>query len=228
MDVTAASRPDLANTSRSGASPPAEGSGGLVSGDFQLFLKMLTAQIRNQDPLNPIEGSDYAVQLATFSGVEQQVRTNSLLSALSTQLGMTSLGQYATWVGMEARSAAPAVFDGAPLTLFAESAEGAARAYLVTYDSRDREVMRQEVPTGDAPIQWSGASLNGGQVLAGTYGFRLESHDANGARIAESPVETFTRLTEVRQTPVGPLLVTESGATVSPSDISALRPPATP
>jgi flagellar hook assembly protein FlgD len=50
-----------------------------VSADFETFLKMLTAQIQNQDPMNPIDSSDYATQLATFSSVEQQVLANSYL-----------------------------------------------------------------------------------------------------------------------------------------------------
>ncbi len=63
---------------------------------------MLTVQMKNQDPLNPIQSSDFAVQLATFSGVEQQVRTNELLSRLAegfASSGMTGLSG--------ARSAAP-------------------------------------------------------------------------------------------------------------------------
>ncbi len=41
-----------------------------ISADFETFLKMLTVQMQNQDPLNPVDSSDYATQLATFSGVE--------------------------------------------------------------------------------------------------------------------------------------------------------------
>jgi len=41
----------------------------LVSSDFDTFLKMMTTQVQNQDPLNPVDSSDYAVQLATFSSV---------------------------------------------------------------------------------------------------------------------------------------------------------------
>ena len=48
----------------------------VLSSDFETFLKMLTVQLENQDPLNPVDSADYAVQLATFSGVEQQVQTN--------------------------------------------------------------------------------------------------------------------------------------------------------
>lgn len=49
---------------------------------FEVFLKMLTTQIKNQDPLNPMENTEFAVQLATFTGVEQQVQTNLLLTQL--------------------------------------------------------------------------------------------------------------------------------------------------
>ena len=50
-----------------------------VSADFDTFLKMMTTQMKNQDPTKPIDSADYAVQLATFSGVEQQTKTNQLL-----------------------------------------------------------------------------------------------------------------------------------------------------
>ena len=39
------------------------------SSDYETFLKMLTVQMQNQDPLNPVESSDFAAQLATFSSV---------------------------------------------------------------------------------------------------------------------------------------------------------------
>lgn len=55
---------------------------GLTEGDFTTFLTMLATQIKNQDPLNPMDGADFAVQLATFSGVEQQVQTNMLLQKI--------------------------------------------------------------------------------------------------------------------------------------------------
>ena len=44
-----------------------------ISSDFETFLKMLTAQIKNQDPLKPMDSSEFATQLATFPSLEQQV-----------------------------------------------------------------------------------------------------------------------------------------------------------
>ncbi len=80
---------------------PAATSKKAISSDFETFLKMLTVQMQNQDPLNPVDSSDYAVQLATFSSVEQQVLTNDILRSLSDQIGGGSIQQLAGWIGME-------------------------------------------------------------------------------------------------------------------------------
>ena len=64
---------------------------------------MLTAQLENQDPLNPLESQDFAVQLATFSNVEQQTKTNSLLEDVKSGLQASGLGDMSGWLGREAR-----------------------------------------------------------------------------------------------------------------------------
>ena len=70
-----------------------------ISSDFETFLKMLTAQIKNQDPLKPMDPSEFATQLATFSSLEQQVLTNDRLEQISTILGSQGLTQHAHWIG---------------------------------------------------------------------------------------------------------------------------------
>ena len=50
--------------------------------DFILFLKLMTAQAKNQDPLNPTDTTDYATQLATFTQVEQQIKANTLFEKM--------------------------------------------------------------------------------------------------------------------------------------------------
>ena len=77
-----------------------------ASSDFETFLKMLTTQIKNQDPLNPMEGTEFAVQLATFSGVEQQVQTNTLLQQMLSN-GTNGLGELSGWIGRDVRTTAP-------------------------------------------------------------------------------------------------------------------------
>lgn len=50
--------------------------------DYDAFLKLLIAQMQNQDPMNPADSSDYIAQLATFSQVEQSIQSNDRLSDL--------------------------------------------------------------------------------------------------------------------------------------------------
>ena len=112
----------------------------VLSSDFETFLQMLTTQARYQDPLEPIDSSEYSAQLAQFSMVEQQVLSNDLLSALSSQLGAGNMAQLAGWIGMEARSDAPAAFTGAPITIAPTPTANADRVQLVVYNADGAEV----------------------------------------------------------------------------------------
>ncbi len=205
-------------TTQSGASSQ----GALLSSDFQVFLQMLTTQARNQDPLNPMDSSDYAQQLATFSGVEQQVRTNTLLESLAAQLGGGGLTQYAAWVGMEARVTAPVSFDGAPLTLYLSPVSGADRADLVTLDSAGREVARHTAPLGTGSIVWAGTDATGQSLPSGTYSFRLEGYFGD-TLIGATAVESYARINEVRSDGAGAVFTLDGGAEVTVNGIGALR-----
>ena len=197
-------------------------SGTAISSDFETFLLMLTTQMENQDPLNPIESEDFAVQLATFSGVEQQVRTNQLLENLAGNMGMTGLAQLAGWVGMEARVAAPVSFSGAPIDLAPSPAPGSDAAELVVLDANGNEVAREAVPLGQSTIQWAGIGQDGNPLADGAYTLQLESH-SRGSVTEVSNIAHYARITEARQGANGVELVTEGGVVVPADDVSALR-----
>lgn len=199
------------------------GSSALTS-DFETFLLMLTTQMQNQDPLNPIESQDFAVQLATFSGVEQQVRTNQLLESLATGLGTTGIAQLAGWVGMEARVAAPAAFDGSPITLVPKPDPASDGAVLVVRDESGRTVSREAVPLGVSSIQWVGVDDTGSPLPAGSYSFELESLN-QGQVTSLRPVEHYAIVQEARQGAGGVEIVIAGGASIAASEVSALRMP---
>jgi flagellar basal-body rod modification protein FlgD len=203
---------------------PSQDASDALSSDFETFLLMLTTQMENQDPLNPIESQDFAVQLATFSGVEQQVRTNDLLESLAGGLGASGIAQLAGWVGMEARTTAPAMFDGAPLTLAPEVAPGADSAVLVARNAFGLEVSRQEIPLGQPTIEWAGTAQNATPLESGQYNFTLESFSA-GEVIGVSPVASYARVTEARQGLNGVDIVLAGGVIVPSEQVTALREP---
>ncbi len=75
MNVTGTETSAGSSTTRSRGEASADKA---VTSDYETFLRMLTTQLQNQDPMNPMESDDFAMQLATFSGVEQQVKTNEI------------------------------------------------------------------------------------------------------------------------------------------------------
>ncbi len=193
-----------------------------ISADFETFLKMLTAQMKNQDPLNPLDSQDFATQLANFSGVEQQVQTNDLLAALQSQFTSSSLGEMASWVGMEARMAVPGYFDGSPIEIVPNPPVFADKTELVVWDKNGVEQQRLSIPVGDEPFHWAGVRDNGQPFPEGEYSFELIAY-ANNEIIDESVPETFTEVSEVRTVDGQTLVAVEGGALYPTSLVRGLR-----
>lgn len=216
--MTSISAPSATTTATVATAPAAANS--FAGGDFETFLKMLTTQIRNQDPLNPMEGSDFAVQLATFSGVEQQVRTNQLLETLAGgQLG--GLGPLADWIGKEVRTTAPVGFDGSPLTLDIRPEAAADRVELVTLDSSGREVLRESIGAGTGEVDWAGRT-DSGPLAEGLYSFRLVSYRGTEV-LGTAAVGAYARVTGAELTAEGVRLSLPGGASALESEVDALR-----
>lgn len=195
-----------------------------VTSDFETFLRMLTVQMENQDPLNPVKSEDFAVQLATFSGVEQQLRTNELLERQASGQGPAGLADLAQWVGLEARAPMPAAFDGTPLTLHPEPPANADRAELVVTDPAGEEVQRISVPAASEPLQWAGVGADGMPLPDGRYSFALESR-AGGAPLETRPVALYATVAEVRRDGEGVMLRMSDGTEIPASEVTGLRMP---
>lgn len=194
-----------------------------ITADFDMFLKMLTTQMKNQDPLNPIDSSDYAVQLATFSGVEQQMQTNTLLTSLGSQMGLIGMSQLAGWVGQQARADVPVHFDGStPVSLSPNPAAAADRAVLVVKDANGTLVSREDIPVGSDDYAWLGADAAGDPLPAGSYTLSLESYSGE-TLLATTGVESYSEIVEVRGGANGTTLILSGGAEVAASAITALR-----
>jgi flagellar basal-body rod modification protein FlgD len=199
----------------------------MLGSDFETFLKLLTAQIRNQDPLSPMQSTEFAAQLATFASVEQQVRANEQLAGLSTQLGVSTMAQLADWIGMEARVLAPVQFTGAPVSLAPNPPVLADKVQLVVRDAQEREVQRLDLPLTGGPIDWAGTDALGDPLPNGRYRFEMESF-VRGERLALQPVEHYATVREARGNGAGGIeLVFDGGITVAASNASALRRPGT-
>lgn len=213
----AATNPSVGNTSSSKA--PSK-----ISSDFDTFLKMLTAQIQNQDPMNPIDSADYAVQLATFSSVEQQSLTNQKLDTLAGLMNVQGMAQLAPWVGQEARTAGPVYMSGAPVTLSTTPAGSADRAVLVVKDGSGNTLAREDVPMPGGAFKWTGADSKGASLPQGTYDLSLESYSGD-VKVGTSVVESYAGIQEIQNGPSGPRLILAGGISVGAEQVTALRKP---
>lgn len=196
----------------------------VINSDFDMFLKMLTAQVENQDPLDPMSSEDYAAQLAQFSGVEQQTKTNDLLEGLNAGFALLGMGQLASWVGMEARVAAPAQFDGTPITIAPNPVAIADQAFLLVTDEDGNEVDRREIPVSADPLQWDGMGADGAQIPDGIYTFSIESKK-NGEVLDTIGAEVYVPITEARSQGGSTYLVIKGGTLIESSAITAIRDP---
>jgi len=193
-----------------------------ISSDFEVFLQMLTAQMQYQDPLNPIDSTDYATQLATFSGVEQAVLTNDLLKSLTAEMSIGGLTDMASWVGKDARSAGPAYFAGEPLKLFPQSTSVADTSEIVVRDSAGVEVQRLPFAPGTKEVTWTGEMEGGEKLPDGLYVFQVVGK-INGEVTSQSDVDTYGRIDEVRLEGGQTMLVLEGGAIIPSGSVTALR-----
>ena len=195
--------------------------------NYDTFLKMMTTQIKNQDPLNPMSADQLAVQLATFSGVEQQTKTNDLLAQLLGQSALTGMGQMVGWVGKEARIAAPAYFDGStPVTLSPNPAQAATKAVLVVTDQSGAEVSRTELPLGTNEYAWQGRDAQGNVLPKGVYKLSLESWQGDKV-LDTSQIEHYAKISEIRSTSDGVSALLPGGVEALVAEITAIREGAT-
>src|SRR4249920_532570 len=94
----------------------ATSSAATLSGNFDTFLHILTAQIQNQDPLEPMDSSQFTQQLVQFSGVEQQIKANTQLEALLESAHSSTGASLAGYLGQKVEiDSAGAEFDGQPI-----------------------------------------------------------------------------------------------------------------
>lgn len=218
METTSATTATT-NTQAATATTDAKTDKDVISSDFTTFLKMLTAQIQNQDPLDPMSSEDFSTQLATFSGVEQQVKTNDLLSALGAQMGMS---QFATWIGLEARAQASANFDGTPISVLPTPDTEADSAELVVRDQAGDVVQRLPFTPSTDEIQWAGVSDTGEPFEDGLYSFEVESY-SDDTLLGTSKAEVYAEIVEAKNQDGATVLVLAGGAEISADGVSALR-----
>lgn len=173
----------------------------MLASNFETFLALLTSQLKNQDPLSPVDSNQFTAQLTQMAGVEQQLLTNDLLKSLVAGQGGGTLANAANYIGKEATAAwAATKVTGGKATWSYELANSATEAKLQVLDAQGKVVWEGAAPdksTGLHDFTWDGKTAGGVNAAeGGVYTLKITAKNATGGAV-ESQVLTRGRITGV-------------------------------
>jgi flagellar basal-body rod modification protein FlgD len=157
-----------------------------LAGNFQTFLTLLTTQLKNQNPLDPLDTNQFTAQLVQFAQVEQQLKQNDQLSTLvslqKTAQSTAALGFVGQTVSVDGATA-PLKNGAATWNL---TVPKPATATINIKSATGLTVYSSNLPlnTGQQPIVWDGKDASGLQWPDGNYTITITAKDANGQPVS--------------------------------------------
>lgn len=152
------------------------------------FLQLLVAQMRNQDPINPMDGKEFASQLAQFNSVEQLIGVNKGLESLRQSQEMMSAGMTnsmaASLTGKEVRALSNKVHlePGKEATINYELNNSAQKVDIVIKDASGSEVRKvslEGLGSGDNSWTWDGKNNDGVRMGDGNYTVDIQASNGD-------------------------------------------------
>jgi len=190
------------------------------------FLKLLIAQLQNQDPLQPMDNQQFAAQLATFNSLGQLIEINDKLGSLQSSQGSMNQFNAASLIGKEIVSNSNQVSlpsEGSAKIGF-QLAANATRVVVKVYSSTGdlvRQIDAGAQSGGARSVVWDGNDGGGRRLASGVYGFEAIAVDAGGNRIGTTG-QIVGRVTGVKLDGAEPILEV-GGIEVPLSGVSTVR-----
>jgi flagellar basal-body rod modification protein FlgD len=194
--------------------------------DKSAFLSLLTEQLKNQDPTQPMDNTAFVAQLAQFSSLEQMSNVNDNLTKLITTQSTSLQTTAASMVGKTAvfESDEVVLEKDKPAVFTATLSQAAANVAMVIQNSEGKTVRTSglgALPSGVNPFSWDGLDDSGKAVAPGAYTVALTATDINGKAVSltQNGSARITGITYDNGTPE----FQAGGHTLKLSDISELH-----
>jgi flagellar basal-body rod modification protein FlgD len=158
-----------------------------LADNFDQFLQLLTTQLKNQSPLDPLDTNQFTQQLVQFSQVEQQLKTNDQLGGLLASIKSSATTSALNYVG------ASITADGATSKLQAGNASWvlksprAVSSADITIKASNGETVytgTRALVAGDNTFAWNGKGNGGQSYKDGEYTITVAAKDAGGALVS--------------------------------------------
>lgn len=163
---------------------------GALAGNYETFLKLLTTQLKNQDPLSPLDTNQFTQQLTAMTGVQQQLLTNQLLTQLISQ-DQAGLGSAVNLIGktVTADTAETTLSEGTATWTYGLG-RAASQAKLEVLDAAGKTVWSGQADENGAGLHtftWNGKDNAGRQLPdGGTYSLKITAVDASDKAVASA------------------------------------------
>lgn len=158
-----------------------------VQSQKNMFLNLLIKQLQYQDPMNPVENTEFASQLAQFSQLEAMTDMSSnILEMTQYQNSMNSM-QAASFIGKQVSASGNTIaYSGGESSIDFNLEGNTSNVTVTIYNSQGtivRTMNMKDVLEGDATCTWDGKDNGGDAVNPGTYYFSLNATDYSGAAV---------------------------------------------
>jgi len=172
------------STATGAATTTRQGNATGLGGDFNTFLTLLTTQLRNQDPSQPMDANQLTQQLVQFATVEQQTKTNATLENMLALQQAGQLADAASLVGRDASVAGEVLpLQGGQARVNLPASGQARTAQIEIRDTAGNLLRRSDVTLGRGESRWAwdGRDQRGVQRGDGAYRIRVSGRAADGA-----------------------------------------------
>lgn len=191
MDIASLMNNQSAQESQeSGANNRSRFGGEDLDETFDNFLMMLTTQMQNQDPLEPMKTEEFTQQLVGFAGVEQQISSNKNLEKLIDLQGYNQMGAAVNMIGKHVEADGDKLQLENGIALGAYNLNKSAESADIRIQDASGRIVRTisgDTDAGRHEFVWDGKDNGGNQVPPGTYSYAIMAKDAN-----EEPVASTT------------------------------------
>ncbi len=198
--------------------------------DFDTFLQLLTAQLANQDPLNPQDGTEFTAQLAQFSSLEQQINTNELLKQMMENQPDNQQAEAMSYIGKEVLVPGENFKLGETgnieFTYDVDTKVESAMAYV--YDSNGEKVHEFKVQPDEGihEVLWDGRDAEGNRLPTDVYSIKVEGQaiQADGST-SNKPLTTYLYSEAEKAVKIGNTyaIMTADGRSVELDEVIAAR-----
>ena len=158
-----------------------------LAGDMNTFLKLLTTQLQHQDPLSPMDSSQFTSQLVQFASVEQQINTNSNLEKMLAGTNSSEMASAVTYLGTTVQGVStslPLQMGQASFTYTTPASTSKITATITDSAGNVVKTLTGDTTQGTHSLSWDGTDSYGTQLKDGAYKLALNADGADGSTTA--------------------------------------------